>query len=117
MRGLEFRDIFSMTRIMTKIELDKEIEAMVKKTQNGEKLDTQAVGVKFITTIIGKASTKEVEREIYAFLGDVFGVDPDELSHYKPKQVRELFKEADITEWKDFFMEVVQFIRDQREQD
>ena len=113
MRGLEFRDIFSMARIFTKVELDKEIEAMSEKIRNGEKLNTEAVGIKFISTVLSKASTKEVENEIYAFLGDVFEIEPDELKHMKPKQVKELFKEADLEEWKDFFTDVVQFIRQQ----
>ena len=113
MRGLEFQDIFSMARILTKVELDKEIEALVKRQQNGEKIDTQAVGLQFITTVIGKASTVEVENEIYHFLGDVFEVTPEDLRHMKPKQVKELFKDADLDEWKDFFTDVVQFVRQQ----
>ena len=113
MRGLEFRDIFSMARIFTKVELDKEIEKMAEKVKNGEDLKTEAVGIRFITTILSKASTKEVEKEIYQFLGDVFEVDPEELSHMKPKQIKALFKDADIGEWKDFFMDVVQFVRQQ----
>lgn len=111
MRGLEFQDVFSMARILTKVELDKEIESMLEKTRKGEKLDTEAVGIKFVTTILGKASTKEVEKEIYAFLGDVFEIKPDDLRHMKPKQVKELFKDADFEEWKDFFTDVVRFVR------
>lgn len=113
MRGLEFQDIFSMARILTKVELDKEIEAMTEKLRKGEKLDTEAVGIKFLAAILGKASAPEVEKEIYAFLGDVFEIKPDELRHMKPKQVKELFKDADFEEWKDFFTDVVRFIQEQ----
>ena len=58
-----------------------------------------------------KQRTKEVEKEIYAFLGDVFEIKPDDLRHMKPKQVKELFKDADLEEWKDFFTDVVRFVR------
>ena len=113
MRGLEFQDIFSMARILSKVELNKEIEALIKRQQSGEKLDTVAVGLEFVMTILAKASTKEVEKEIYVFLSDVFEVKIEELRHMKPKQIKELFKDADFEEWKDFFTDVVQFVRNQ----
>ena len=102
-----------MARILSKVEVDKEIEALVKKQQAGEKIDSQAVGIQFITTLISKASAKDVEKEIYSFLGDVFEIDPEELRHMKPKKVKELFTATDAEEWKDFFTDVVQFIRQQ----
>ena len=113
MRGLELQDMFTMARILTKIDINKEIEALVKRQQAGEKLDTEAVGIQFVMTVIGKASTEAVEAEIYGFLGSVFGMEPDELRHMKPKQALELIKEADAQEWKDFFISVARLVRQQ----
>lgn len=115
MRGLEFQDIFSMARILSKVELNKEIEAIAKKQQAGEKLDSVAVGIEFIMTILAKASTKEVEKEIYVFLSDVFEVKIEELRHMKPKRLKELVKDADYEEWKDFFTDVLRFVKQQEE--
>lgn len=111
MRGLEFQDIFSMARIISKTELNKDIEALVKRSQNGEKLDTEAVGIEFVMTVLSKASTREVEKEIYSFLADVFEVKVDDLRHMKPAKVLDLFKEADAAEWKDFFINVARFVK------
>ena len=113
MRGLEFQDIFSMSRILTKAEINKEIENFAKRARSGEKLDTEAVGLEFIMTILAKATTKDVEEEIYAFLGDVFEIKPDDLRHMKPAKILELFKSADLDEWKDFFMNVVRLLKQQ----
>lgn len=113
MRGLEFQDMFSMARILSKTELNKEIENLVKKVQNGEKIDTEAVGIEFILTVLSKASTREVEKEIYSFLADVFEMQIDDIRHMKPKKLVETFKEADAAEWKDFFISAVRLIRQQ----
>jgi len=113
MRGLEFQDIFTMSRILAKAEINKEIENFTKRARSGENLDTEAVGIEFIMTVFAKATTKEIEKEIYAFLGDVFEIKPEEIRHMKPAKVVELFKETDLTEWKDFFISVVRFLKAQ----
>lgn len=102
-----------MSRILAKAELNKEIENFTKRARSGEKLDTEAFGLEFLMTVLAKASTREVEKEIYLFLGDVFEIKPDEIKHMKPKKILELFKDADFDEWKDFFISAVRLARQQ----
>lgn len=114
MRGLEFQDVFSMARIISKIDIAKEMDALAKQIKCAGEVDVERVGIQFILTLIGKASTKEVEKEIYVFLSDVLSVKIEDLRHMKPKQFLELIKDADVTEWKDFFIQAVQFVQSAR---
>lgn len=112
MRGLEFQDIFTMSRILTKIDITSEVKRLVDLQKSGKQLDASDIGIEFVLTILAKASTKEVEKEVYSFLGDVLGMTAEEVRHCKPQQIVDAFKSADMTEWKDFFMKAVRLATD-----
>lgn len=111
MRGLELQDVFSMARIISKIDIADEIKAMAEKINDKNTKDAERAGIEFLFRLIGKASTKETEKEIYSFLADVLEVKIDDLRHMKPTAFVDLMKGADVAEWKDFFIQVVRLIR------
>lgn len=102
-----------MARIISKVDVVNEIKAVTAKLENNNEKDAEKAGIELIFTLLGKASTKEIEKEIYAFLADVFEVKVEDLRHMKMKQFEELIQAADFGEWKDFFIRVVRFIRSQ----
>lgn len=110
MRGLEFQDVFSMARILTKVDVANEIKSMAEKVQQGKKIDSADVGLEFVFTLIAKASAKDVEKEVYVFLADVLGVAIEDVRKMKPKELLEEFRSADAEEWRDFFMQAVSLI-------
>lgn len=113
MRGLELQDVFSMARIISKVDIANELKEIVNRinSENENEKDVERVGIEFIFTLMGKASTREIEKEIYAFLSDVLGITIDEMRHMKPAKLKEYMAEADFEEWKDFFMKAVRIAR------
>lgn len=100
-----------MARIISKVDIANELKEIVNKINSENEKDVERVGIEFVFTLIGKASTREIEKEIYAFLSDVLGITIDEMRHMKPAKLKEYMAEADFEEWKDFFMKAVRIAR------
>lgn len=109
MRGLELQDVFAVARIIAKLDVANEIKALTDKIQKGEVIST-AAGVEFVMTLLGKASAREVEKEMYSFIADVFELKIEDIRHMKPQALIDKFKEGDAAEWRDFFTSVVRLI-------
>lgn len=108
MRELKTRDVFAMSRIITKMNVKDDIKALAERVQKGETIDQTSAGVELILTVLEGASTKETEKMIYEFLGDVLEKTPKEIADSDPiALIKELQEAAD---WRAFFANVVRII-------
>lgn len=108
MRNLTTRDIFSMSRIVTKMGIKEELRRLADTSTAQSKLD---VGIDIFMAIITKASTKEAENEIYAFLGSVLDTTPEAIADMDPNKLIESLTGPESEQWKDFFMKVLKLIQ------
>lgn len=110
MRKLNIKDAFTLARIIKKADIKEEIadfanRIAVKKNSKDETVNTEAVGLEFVVTLLSSLSSKEIEQEIYALLADIRGdITADEVSKLSIPEVldnvKTIIRENDI---KSFF--------------
>ncbi len=110
MRKLNIKDAFTLARIIKKADIKEEIadfanRIAVKKNGKDETVNTEAVGLEFVITLITSLSNKETEQEFYALLADIRGdITADEVSKLSIPEVlgnvKTIIRENDI---KSFF--------------
>lgn len=110
MRKLNIKDAFTLARIIKKADIKEEIadfanRIAVKKNGKDETVNTEAVGLEFVITLITSLSNKETEQEFYSLLADIKGdIIADEVSKLSIPEVlsdvKKIIRENDI---KSFF--------------
>lgn len=110
MRKLSIKDAFTLARIIKKADLKEEIadfanRIAVKNNSKDETVNTEAVGLEFVITLITSLSNKETEQEFYSLLADIRGdITADEVSKLSIPEVldnvKTIVRENDI---KSFF--------------
>lgn len=111
MRKLNIKDAFSLARIIKKADIKEEIanfanRIAVKKNGKDETVNTEAVGLEFVVTLITSLSSKETEQEFYALFADIRGdITADDVSKLSIPEVldnvKTIIRENDI---KSFFI-------------
>lgn len=110
MRKLNIKDAFSLARIIKKADIKEEIadftnRIAVKKNSKDETVNTEAVGLEFVVTLLSSLSSKEIEQEFYSMLADIRDdITADEVSKLSIPEVldnvKTIIRENDI---KSFF--------------
>lgn len=110
MRKLNIKDAFTLARIIKKADIKEEIadfanRIAVKKNSKDETVNTEAVGLEFVITLITSLSNKETEQEFYSLLADIIGgITADDVSELSIPEVldniKTIIRENDI---KSFF--------------
>lgn len=110
MRKLNIKDAFTLARIIKKADIKEEIadfanRIAVKKNSKDEMVNTEAVGLEFVITLITSLSNKETEQEFYSLLADIRGdITADDVSELSIPEVldniKTIIRENDI---KSFF--------------
>lgn len=110
MRQLATKDIFTMSRIITKANLKDELRRIVKESEAGEtKLN---MGIDLMLGVLAGASSKAVETDIYAFLADVLESTPDDIANSDPDLlITRLTTDDGSKQWKDFFSKLAKWMR------
>ncbi len=110
MRKLSIKDAFTLARIIKSADIKDEIadfanRIAVKNNSKDETVNTEAVGLEFVVTLITSLSSKDTEQEFYALLADIRGdITADEVSKLSIPEVldnvKTIIRENDI---KSFF--------------
>lgn len=100
MRKLQNTDIFAIGRIISKANLREEF----KNISIAKDTDVESLGFDILFAIFTNCSEKEVEKEIFDFLSDIFEEPVEEVKKMNPIETMEKLKQvADWNEWKTFF--------------
>lgn len=110
MRKLSIKDAFTLARIIKKANIKEEIadfanRIAIKNNSKDETVNTEAVGLEFVITLLTSLSNKETEQEFYSLLADVRGdITSDEVSKLSIPEVldnvKAIIRENDV---KSFF--------------
>lgn len=110
MRKLNIKDAFTLARIIKSANIKEEIadfanRIAVKKNSKDETVNTEAVGLEFVITLLTSLSNKETEQEFYSLLADIRGdITADDVSKLSIPEVldnvKAIIRENDI---KSFF--------------
>lgn len=110
MRKLNIKDAFTLARIIKSADIKEEIadfanRIAVKKSNKDETVNTEAVGLEFLITLLTSLSNKETEQEFYSLLADVRGdITADDVSKLSIPEVldnvKAIIRENDV---KSFF--------------
>ena len=110
MRKLSIKDAFTLARIIKSADIKEEIadfanRIAVKNKSKDETVNTEAVGLEFVITLLTSLSNKETEQEFYSLLADIRGdITADEVSKLSIPEVldnvKTIIRENDI---KSFF--------------
>lgn len=98
MRKLNIKDAFTLARIIKKADIKEEIAGfanriVVKNNSKDETVNTEAVGLEFVVTLLSSLSSKEIEQEIYALFADIRGdITADEVSKLSIPEVLDIVK-------------------------
>lgn len=104
MRNLMFKDVFTMSRIITKAGIKKDLERIVSESDSSDKL---SLGIDFALGIMAGVSDEKVEAEIYKFLADVLECDVKDIEEGDPMTViNRLTNDEGHEQWSDFFTNV-----------
>lgn len=104
MRRLVTKDIFTMSRLITKMNVKDELRQIATRDDKATTLD---LGLDLVLTILSKVSDKTVEKEIYVFVADVMERTPDEIENGDPIEIIETLKVGNGgQQWRDFFSKV-----------
>lgn len=104
MRQLITRDVFTMSRLITKMNIKEELRQIATRDESATKLD---LGIDLVLTILSKVSDKAVEHEIYVFIADVMGRTPEQIESGDPLEIIDsITKDNGVQQWKDFFSKV-----------
>lgn len=114
MRKLNIQDAFALARIIKSADIKDEIAEFAnriatKKSESknqDETINTEAVGLEFVVTLITSLSKKSTEQEFYALLANIRGdITADDVSSLSITEVldnvKTIIKENDI---KNFFI-------------
>lgn len=110
MRKLNIKDAFTLARIIKKADIKEEIadfanRIAVKNNSKDETVNTEAVGLEFVITLLTSLSNKEIEQGFYSLLADIRGdITADEVSTLSIPEVfdnvKAIIRENDV---KSFF--------------
>lgn len=107
MRNLTTKDVFAMSRIITKMDIKDELRKLAENSGGQARLD---VGIDIFMVLLTRASSKAVENDIYEFLGSVLETTPEAVADMNPNALIESLTGPESGEWKDFFMKVQKLI-------
>ena len=104
MRKLSIKDAFTLARIIKKADIKEEIADFANNSKD-ETVNTEAVGLEFVITLLTSLATKETEQEFYSLLADIRGdITADDVSKLSIPEVldnvKAIIRENDI---KSFF--------------
>lgn len=113
MRNLQTCDLFSMVRLLTKIGIREEIKDVVKRAEDSKTKNVKMdMGFDLLFGVLEKAAQENAENEIYKFIADLFGCEPEEVRTMKPIDLfKKLEDVANLEEWKDFFKHVAALMK------
>lgn len=101
MRALVTRDIFTMSRIITKMDIKDELRRLA---TNKEGASTLNLGIDMMLAILTKVSDRQIENEIYGFLASVLECQKVDIEESDPfVLIDRLTKDDGAEQWKDFF--------------
>lgn len=110
MRKLNIKDAFTLARIIKKADIKEEIadfanRIAIKNNSKDETVNTEAVGLEFVITLLTSLATKETEQEFYSMLADIRGdITADDVSKLSIPEVldnvKAIIRENDV---KSFF--------------
>lgn len=117
MRGLELRDIVSMSRMIAEMDIKEDIKKTVmdlyefnqKKHSEAEaEAAKMRFGVDIIWIIMAGASKKRIESQLYEFISSVIDVPANEVSKMNPDALLQMIKEnVEVKEFTNFFKSAV----------
>lgn len=113
MRELQFRDAFSLIRIIEYGDLNQKVKTIISRYQGkkGETLATEA-GIEIIMDIICGMSNEKAENEIYKLLASVAEKKADDIKSLSLESTYDLFKEiAEKNDVKDFLLKASRLIQ------
>lgn len=95
MRKLETSDLFSLTRILKKMNIKDEIKSLVKDVtglnDEEKKKAEQALQIELVWLFVENIGN--AEKEIYKFLADLTGMKTEEIKHLEPNKFMALIEE------------------------
>ena len=104
MRKLITRDVFTMSRLITKMDVKEELRQIATRDEKATTLD---LGLDLVLTVLSKISDKSVEKELYVFMADVLERTPEEIENGDPLEIIDsITKDNGVQQWKDFFTKV-----------
>lgn len=108
MRKMVTRDIFTMSRLITKLDIKDDLKGIIQSKPDADKLD---LGIDMILSIMAKVSNKAIEKEIYEFLGSILERPAAEIEEGDPLEIIDtMTKDDGVEQWKDFFKKVTRLI-------
>ena len=103
MRKLAVKDVFTMSRIITKMDIRDELRAIA---NSGEESSLN-LGIDMVLTILTKVSDRGTEKQIYEFLADVTESTEEAIMNSDPFELIDSLSNDDgAKQWKDFFSKV-----------
>lgn len=104
MRKLITRDVFTMSRLIIKMDVKEELRQIATRDEKATTLD---LGLDLVLTVLSKISDKSVEKELYVFMADVLERTPEEIENGDPLEIIDsITKDNGVQQWKDFFTKV-----------
>lgn len=112
MRALVTKDIFTMSRIITKMNIKDELRDIFSdRTDFDSENANLNLGIDTILMLMSKISDKSTEKEIYVFLADITEKTPADIEMGDPLLlIEELTSDDGAKQWKDFFTKVSRLI-------
>ena len=112
MRKLQTTDVFEAARVILKIGVREEVQAVaLRAAESKDKRVQLDMGFDLFFGIISKAAAKGAEMEIYKFLAPIFECNAEEVGKMDPFELWEkLMEVASIEKWKSFFKFAVKSI-------
>lgn len=106
MRKLQTSDLFSAMRLVSKIDLKRDLQEIYRRSQEAHMSQREA-GLEVFYILLSKAAEEKTEALVYEFLADIFEVKPESIRTMPPTEMFEkVFEAAGPAEWMDFFGKV-----------
>lgn len=104
MRELQTSDLFAFVRLLNKAGVKEEIKTKVLGVDDLSQLNAESFGYDILFTLLEKASEPKIEKELYSFFADIFGMKEEEVKTMDAIEFLEnVGKVASIERWKSFF--------------
>lgn len=91
MRKLNLSDVFACSRLIRALGLKDELRAIMEKNK-GNNTDVEQVGIDAILAIMTAAANDGADTALYALLGPIFEMEPQEVAELPLDHLIEKFK-------------------------
>jgi hypothetical protein len=103
------KDVFTMSRIITKANIKEELYRIVTDSDNTNKL---SLGIDFALSIMAGISEEKTEKEIYKFLASVLECSEQDIEESDPMiLIDRLTQDEGHEQWADFFSKVLKLTK------